>query len=99
MVSILERPLYRAFQLLEAYAKFKPMRLQTLARLPRPRLKKWYERLDETKHDGYYKQAQRLGLDPGLRGGLRGVYRRICEERLMGQVLRVQKFLRRVSYQ
>lgn len=72
------------------------MRRLSLARLPKPRRKNWWENLDAQKHDRFYKEASKVVRQAPLL--YRETYELIIKYKLMDKVLRLQRNFRRKSY-
>lgn len=80
-----EKLLRRAFHSFEANQKFFAKKHAMLQKLPLPRRKKWWEKLDEHKHDHFYREAKDI-LESVPRK-YRQIYSLIIEHKLMKHVL------------
>ena len=56
--------------------------------MPQARRKKWWEKLEENKHDDYYKVVQKL-LKKDLTANLRQVYSQILERKQLPMILKL----------
>ncbi len=57
MCAVLFKPVANSYYLITTYADFKPKRAYVLREMPKPRRKKWWELLEDSKHDKYYQAA------------------------------------------